>query len=93
MKYVLIVHEVKDYEVWRKIFDNASDIRKKAGEISYQLLKYDNDINKIVHFSMWNSLDNARHFFESSELVEIRKKAGVLSPEFIYLEEIEKGLL
>lgn len=93
MKYVLIVHEVKDYEVWKKIFDNASEIRKNAGEISYQLLKYDKDINKIVHFSMWNSLDNARQFFESLELIEIRKKAGVLSPEFIYLEEIEKGLL
>lgn len=93
MKYVLIIHEVKDYEVWKEVFDQASNIRKAAGEISYQLLRYDNDANKIVHFSVWNSLENARQFFESPQLIQIRKEAGVESPEFIYLEEIEKGLL
>jgi quinol monooxygenase YgiN len=93
MKYVLIIHEVKDYAAWKKIFDQASTIRKEAGEISYQLLKYENDLNKIVHFSLWNSLENARRFFESPKLVQIRKEAGVKSPEFIYLEDIEKGIL
>jgi hypothetical protein len=38
-------------------------------------------------------LDNAWRFFESPELVEIRKKAGVKVPEFIYLQEIERGVL
>ncbi len=93
MQYVLIIHQVKDYLAWKAIFDQASNMRKSAGEISYQVLKYDNDANKIVHFSVWSSLDNARQFFESPELVQIRKDAGVESPEFIYLEEIEKGVL
>jgi quinol monooxygenase YgiN len=93
MKYVLIIHEVKDYHVWKQIFDNAAGIRKEAGEISYQVLKYEEDANKIVHFSAWQSLDMARRFFESEELVQIRRYAGVKSPTFIYLEEIEKGIL
>jgi len=77
MPYVLIIHEVDAYPAWKAVFDNAADIRKNAGEISYQLLRYENDANNIVHFSEWSSLDNARRFFESLELVEIRKKAGV----------------
>jgi heme-degrading monooxygenase HmoA len=93
MKYVLIIHEVIDYPAWKKIFDHASGIRKEAGEISYQVLKYEKDADKIVHFSVWNSLDNARQFFESPKLVQIRLDAGVKSPDFIYLEEIEKGIL
>lgn len=93
MKYVLIIHQVKDYSIWKAIFDQAADIRKQAGEISFQLLKYDNNEDKIVHFSAWNTLDNARQFFESPQLIQIRKDAGVESPEFIYLEEIEKGIL
>ena len=93
MQYVLIIHEVNAYQAWKVIFDKAADIRMKAGEISYQLLRYDNDTNKIVHFSEWASLENARHFFESAELVEIRKQAGVKSPEFIYLQELERGNL
>jgi len=93
MQHVLIIHEVDDYPAWKVIFDNAIDIRKAAGEISYQLLRYDNDANNIVHFSQWSSLENARRFFESPELVEIRKNAGVKAPEFIYLFEVERGML
>ena len=93
MPHVLIIHEVESYPAWKIIFDQAAEIRKCAGEISYQLLRYDHDANHIVHFSKWSSLENARSFFESPELVAIRKKAGVKAPEFIYLQEIEGGLL
>jgi quinol monooxygenase YgiN len=93
MQYVLIIHEVEAYPAWKAIFDQAADIRKNAGEISYQLLRYDNDANNIVHFSKWTSLESARRFFESPELVEIRKQAGVKAPNFIYLHEIERGVL
>lgn len=93
MHHVLIIHEVDAYPAWKAVFDDAADIRKSAGEISYQLLRYDSDANTLVHFSAWSSLDNARRFFESPELVEIRKKAGVKAPEFIYLHEIERGVL
>jgi len=93
MPHVLIIHEVEAYPAWKAIFDNAADIRKNAGEISFQLLRYDNDANNIVHFSEWTSLENARKFFESPELIEIRKAAGVKAPNFIYLHAIEHGVL
>lgn len=93
MQHVLIIYEVESYPAWKVVFDQAAGIRKEAGEISYQLLRYDTDANAIVHFSVWNSLDNARRFFESPVLVEIRKQAGVKAPDFIYLEEIERGIL
>jgi quinol monooxygenase YgiN len=93
MQYVLIIHEVEDYAAWKEIFDNAVQIRKEAGEISYQLLKFENDTNNIVHFSQWCSLKNARNFFESEQLVDIRKQAGVKAPRFVYLDEIENGIL
>jgi len=93
MEYVLIIHEVEDYAAWKKIFDDAASIRKSAGELSFQVLKLDNNANKIVHFSRWSSLFNAKAFFESAELIEIRKQAGVKAPEFIYLEQLEEGIL
>jgi quinol monooxygenase YgiN len=93
MKYVLIIHEVENYIAWKKIFDAASEIRKAAGEISYQVLTYENEPNKIVHFSVWSSLDNAKQFFESQKLIQIRKEAGVKSPDFIYLDQLENGIL
>jgi quinol monooxygenase YgiN len=93
MNYVLIIHEVNDYAAWKKVFDAAAGIRKQAGEQSYQVLNYQHDKNKIVHFSRWESLSRARQFFESPALVEIRKQAGVQAPEFIYLDQLEQGVL
>ena len=93
MPYVLIIHEVESYPAWKAVFDGAAQLRKDAGEVSYQLLRYDSAANHLVHFSRWSSLAAARAFFESPQLVEIRKQAGVKAPEFIYLDELEKGIL
>lgn len=93
MQHVLIIHEVEAYPAWKTVFDQAAAMRKAAGELSYQLLRFDADANTLVHFSAWSSLDNARRFFESPELVEIRRQAGVKAPEFIYLHELERGVL
>ncbi len=93
MPYVLIIHEVADYPAWKQVFDRAAEIRKEAGERSYQVLRYDTDPNRVVHFSAWTSIAAAKQFFESSKLVQIRLEAGVKSPEFIYLEQLESGIL
>lgn len=92
MQYVLILHEVENYEAWKKVFDRAANLRKEAGERSYQVLKYNNEPNKIVHFSAWTSIADARAFFESPRLVKIREEAGVKAPEFIYLDQLESGV-
>jgi quinol monooxygenase YgiN len=93
MPHVLIIHEVADYPAWKNIFDGAAGIRKEAGERSYQVLKYQDDPNKIVHFSAWTSIADAKRFFESPKLVRIRAEAGVKAPEFIYLEQLAAGTL
>jgi quinol monooxygenase YgiN len=91
MQHVLIIHEVADYAAWKVIFDRAATIRHEAGERSYQVLRYEHDANRIVHFSVWTSHAAARAFFESPRLVKIREEAGVNAPDFIYLDLLEKG--
>ena len=91
MPRVLIIHEVADFPAWKKIFNRAAGIRRAAGERAYQVLKDEKDPNRIVHFSSWTSLEAARTFFESPQLVQIRLEAGVKAPEFHYLELVEAG--
>ncbi len=93
MSYVLIIHEVVDYDAWKTIFDSAAPLRKEAGEQHYQILNYQKDPNMIVHYSRWSSTAAAKAFFESPKLIKMRVASGVKSPEFIYLEEIESGTL
>lgn len=90
---MLIIHEVVDYDAWKKVFDAAAVIRREAGERSFQVLKYQSDANRIVHFSNWTSIDDAKRFFESPKLVQIRKEAGLKAPDFIYLEQLEAGAI
>ena len=93
MDHVLIIHSVRDYAAWKQVFDEAAALRKRAGELSYQLLRDEHDANRVVHFSRWTSLAEARAFFESPGLVEIRRRAGVEAPEFNYLHDLEQGTL
>lgn len=93
MKHLLITHEVEDYTAWKIVFDNAAGIRKEAGEISFQVFRYDGQPNKVIHLSLWNDMDNAKQFFNSPKLVQIRKDAGVKQPDFIYLDLLDEGVL
>lgn len=93
MKHVLILHEVADYPAWRIVFDHAAGMRREAGEISWQVLRFAEDSNRIVHFPVWTSHEAARAFFESPRLVRIREEAGVKAPEFHYLESLGEGIL
>lgn len=93
MHHVLIIHEVDDYAAWKVGFDQASALRKSAGEIAFKILKYADHPNKIVHFSEWQSLDRAKSFFESKAVRDIRRNLGVKDPQFIYLDALEEGTL
>jgi len=93
LQHVLIIHEVADYGAWKAIFDGAAGIRRDAGERSYRVLADVADPNRIVHLSEWTSATDARAFIESPRLQAIRAEAGVASPEFIYLDQLESGTL
>jgi quinol monooxygenase YgiN len=91
IQYILIIHEVENYESWKKVFDQVASIQKAAGERSYQVLSHESDPNQVVHFSSWTSIAAAKQFFEFPELIQIRLEAGVKSHEFIYLNQLESG--
>ena len=90
---VLLVHEVDDYPAWKQVFDEAAGLRAEAGERTFRVLRADGPGERIVHLSTWTSHDDARAFFESPRLVEIRRRAGVHAPEFLYLDELDAGVL
>jgi hypothetical protein len=60
MAYMFVRHSVRDYEAWKSVFDEVSDLRKRNGEKSYQILRQDNGSKELVALFEWDSLDNAR---------------------------------
>jgi heme-degrading monooxygenase HmoA len=92
MAYMLVRHNVQDYEAWKSVFDSVSDLRRRNGERSYQILREENGSNSLVALFEWDNLDNARKYAASSELKEAMQRAGVIGkPEISFLEEAARG--
>ena len=92
MAYMLVRHNVKDYEAWKSVFDSKRDLRKRYGEESYQILRDEKSPNELVALFGWDSLDNARKYADSPELKEAMQRAGVTGkPEILFLEEAARG--
>ena len=88
----LMYHKVQDFDKWKDVFDNFSDVRKAAGEISFSTGTLHNEPNTAFVLNTWNSNEDFQAFVGSSELAEGMKNAGVLeAPNVIILEEISNG--
>ncbi|HKB85590.1 MAG TPA: hypothetical protein VKD08_05430 [Ignavibacteriaceae bacterium] len=88
MAHLFIKHKVKDYPVWKKVFDGFNETRKAGGERSYQILHPENDKNSLLALFEWDNLNNARKFAGSKELKDAMANAGVIEqPEIYFLEE------
>jgi quinol monooxygenase YgiN len=90
MVHVLIKHKVKDYDKWKSVFDEHSDSRKAGGEKGARLFHNVDKPNDIVIILEWDSIENAKKFYESDDLKKVMKDAGVLMKPYIYfLEEVK----
>ncbi|UCD53040.1 MAG: nuclear transport factor 2 family protein [Phycisphaerales bacterium] len=92
MAYMFVRQSVQDYEAWKSVFDSFSDLRKRNGEKSYQILRQDNGSSEVVGLFEWDNLDNARKYAGSPELKAAMERTGVTGkPEILFLEEAARG--
>ncbi len=88
MVHVLVRHKVADYGRWKESFDSHLNARKRAGEVGFRLFHSMEDPREIFVMMDWDSVEEARRFFSSSELRERMQHAGVQGePEIQYLED------
>lgn len=90
MVHVLVKHKVKDYDKWKSIFDGNSDLRKAGGEKGSRLFRQVDKPNDLVIIIEWDTIENAKKFYESEDLKKVMKDAGVMMKPYIYfIEEVE----
>ena len=88
MARLFVHHKVKDYAVWRKVFDEVTSNRTQFGSTGHQVYRAPNDPNELFVITDWHDLDQARAYAQSPELKEAMQHAGVTSqPEVLFLEE------
>ena len=89
MASMLVQHSVKNFAVWKKMYDSVADLRASSGELSDQIYRDASDPNKLTAIFKWDSLANAQKYAQSPELKAAMEKAGVDGPPNVsFLNEV-----
>ena len=78
--YVIVTHPVKDFDAWKKVFDEFEQAQKEAGELSAIVLRHADDPNVISVLNTWTTVDAAKAFLASEEIKTGMGEAGVTAP-------------
>lgn len=90
MAYLLIHHQVADYNAWKPAFDEHDGTRREYGGGNYMLFRGADDPNEVVVVMEWDSVDNAKAFSSSDDLREAMQKAGVAGPPtVVFMDQVE----
>ena len=95
MAHMLAVNlTVANYEKWKANFDASAEMRKAAGEQSYQLFRKAEDPNDLVMLCVWHDEDSARQFLHSDALRAAQQESGVTQiPDCCVLVELDSRTL
>ena len=88
MAHILVHHEVENYNNWKAVFDEHTDIRAQNGSKGGKVFRNANNPDDLFILLEWDNLENAKKFTQSENLGETMQRAGVVGvPEVYYLEE------
>ena len=88
MRYLLLRHQVKDYDRWKSIYDAHKAARELAGLEEQHVFRDAGNSNLVTILYRARDIEMARMFAESPDLLEIMKQAGVMDkPEMCILNK------
>jgi len=93
MQKVIMIIKVKDYNEWKWVYENNTADRKTNGSKEVYIHRNREDPNELVLIAKWDTMDNAREYFESEDFKKGMQDAGVLEePVIYYIDEIERTI-
>jgi hypothetical protein len=79
----IVVHDVADFDRWKKAFDDHAPARASAGVLAHAVNRSVENPNQVVAFLQAENEGKLRAFIEAPELAEAMKAAGVLGPPHV----------
>ena len=88
MQYLLVRHEVADFEAWHAIFKSHADAQRDAGLHLVHLFRDAANPNMILLLFRISDVEQARAFVRSPNAAESADVSGVVgTPEILFLDE------
>jgi hypothetical protein len=88
-KVMAVTHIVKDFDVWKKSFDEHESMRTASGITLRAMGRDMKNPNKVLIFLKIDDLQKAKDFSVSANLKEAMQKSGVISkPEVIFVDVV-----
>lgn len=88
MATLFVRHEVKNFDAWKKAYDEFDGERKTMGVTAHGVYQLDSDPNDVTVYHTFKNMDEARNFAHSDRLKEIMKGAGVVgNPDMWFTTE------
>lgn len=89
---MVIVHTVKDFDEWRKVFDANESAREASGLTLRALARGTDDPNKVFVVMNVSDMKKAKNFAASKSLKKVFQKGEVTSkPELVYANVVRLG--
>ncbi len=84
MAHLFVRHPVKDYEMWRQVYDEADALREEFGVRSHTVFQSADDPNDITVMHVFDNIGAAKAMAEAPQLREAMDQAGVAAPPTIW---------
>lgn len=86
MTIVFMLHQVADYDAWRRVYDSFADAQRQGGVTAQAVYRSEGDPNSVLVMHAFGSSEAAHSFLERPDLRQAMHDAGVdvgsLRPEF-----------
>lgn len=80
MAMLAVLHDVKDYEAWRPVFDEHGAVRKSHGCTGERVYRSGDNGLTVLIITDWPSMEAAQAFADDPSLPEAMSRAGVAGP-------------
>ncbi len=93
MQKVIVIYKIEDYDRWERFYNDDTANRKIHGSREAFIHRNKEYANELVIIYNWDTMENAKEFFESKDTKSKMKDAGVVGePIIVFVEEIERAI-
>ncbi len=84
MPFLFCHHKVKDFDLWKRVFDSHATAQKKAGLTLQYLLCNLEDPNDIFMLFEVEEIEKGKNFVTSTDVPGAQNESGVIGKPEIY---------